>query len=424
MLVVSALVAGFVFIEVRKDLREAVEMGLEARAKTIRADADVIDERHGLIDADEAFAQVLGADGAVDSSTRRVAGAPLLSARQLASVDGPTFLDLRPPGLDSSRVLIVPAADGRYIVVGATLSNSQEALARLLELFAIALPVALVASSLIGWWLAGLALRPVTRMIDEADRISAAEPNRRLPVPETDPALERLAHALNATLDRLQQAYERERTFADNASHELRTPLTVLKAEVDTALAASRSREELEAALRSASTEIDHLCRIAEGLLVLARANGGTIPTVRAEAPIDGLVEECLRAPRRRAAERCVSVRSSAPAVTVRLDPTRFRQALDNVVGNAIRHVPDGGTVIVTAIVEAGTVRVTVDDSGPGFREQTLAHAFEPFNREPGDDDGTGLGMAIASAIAEAHGGCASAVNRPQGGARVTLTFA
>jgi signal transduction histidine kinase len=321
-------------------------------------------------------------------------------------------------------VLVVPAADGRYIVVGATLSNSQEALARLLELFAIALPVALIASSLIGWWLAGLALRPVTRMIDEADRISADEPGRRLPVPETDPALERLARALNATLDRLHHAYERERAFADNASHELRTPLAVLKAEVDSALAVPRTHRELEEALRSASTEVDHLCRIAEGLLVLARAHGGTIPTMRTDASIDQLVDDCLRGARRRAAARGVSIRSTAPAAAVHLDPTRFRQALENVVANAVGHVPDGGTVVVTATVAEGAVRITVDDSGPGFREQTLAHAFEPFNREPGDDDGTGLGMAIASAIAEAHGGGASAANRPQGGARVTLTFA
>jgi two-component system, OmpR family, sensor kinase len=384
MLVVSVGVASFVYIEVRKDLRESVEMGLEARAKTIRADADVIDERRGLIDADEAFAQVLTADGAIDSSTRSVAGAPLLSASRLQSVDRPTFLDLRPPGLDSSRVLVVPAGDGRFVVVGATLSNSQEALYRLFELFAIALPVALIASSLIGWWLAGLALR----------------------------------------LNRLQEAFEQERAFADNASHELRTPLTILKAEVDTALAAPRTADELRSALRSASAEIDHLVRIAEGLLVLARANGGTIPTLRSDARLDELLEECLRVPRRRGAERGVAISCSAPGATVRLDPTRFRQAIDNVVGNAVRHVPDGGSVSVTATAADGLVHVTVDDSGPGFGPRTLAHAFEPFNRDAGDEDGTGLGMAIASAIAEAHGGGATAGNRPQGGARVTLTFA
>ena len=210
-------------------------------------------------------------------------------------------------------MLVVPAGDGRFIVVGATLSNSQEALYRLLELFAVALPVALIASSLIGWWLAGLALRPVARMIDEAERISAVDPGRRLPVPDTDPALERLALALNATLDRLQEAYERERSFADNASHELRTPLTVLKAEVDSALAEPRSEADLREALASASAEVDHLVRIAEGLLVLARANGGTIPTLRTEARVDQLVEECLRPARRRAAERGVTLRSSAP---------------------------------------------------------------------------------------------------------------
>src|SRR5689334_7255233 len=156
MLLVSVCVAGFVYIEVRRDLRESVQMGLEARAKTIRADGGAIDERRGLIDSDEAFAQVLGPDGRIDASTRSVSRAPLLPAARLAAIRSAAFLDMRPPGLDSSRVLVVRTGDGRVIVVGATLSNSQEALFRLLELFAIALPVALVASSLIGWWLAGL----------------------------------------------------------------------------------------------------------------------------------------------------------------------------------------------------------------------------------------------------------------------------
>ena len=135
MVLVSVFVAGFVYIEVRKDLRESVQMGLEARAKTIRAkNADVIDERPGLIDADEAFAQVLTADGAVDSSTRpAVAQTPLLTPRRLcAGPPGRRSSTFHPPGLDSARVLVVPAGDGRFIVVGATLSNSQEALYRLL----------------------------------------------------------------------------------------------------------------------------------------------------------------------------------------------------------------------------------------------------------------------------------------------------
>ena len=267
-------------------------------------------------------------------------------------------------------MLVVPAGDGRFIVVGATLSNSQEALYRLLELFAVALPVALIASSLIGWWLAGLALRPVSRMIDEAERISAVDPGRRLPVPDTDPALERLALALNATLDRLQAAYERERSFADNASHELRTPLTVLKAEVDSALAGPRSEADLREALASASAEVDHLVRIAEGLLVLARANGGTIPTLRTEARVDQLVEECLRPARRRAAERGVTLRSSAPDASALVDGTRFRQALDNVVDNALRHVDPGGTVLVAATVDAARCvsRSTTPGRGSGRR--------------------------------------------------------
>ena len=157
---------------------------------------------------------------------------------------------------------------------------------------------------------------------------------------------------------------------------------------------------------------------------MLARANGGTIPTLRTEARVDQLVEECLRPARRRAAERGVTLRSSAPDASALVDGTRFRQALDNVVDNALRHVDPGGTVLVDGCGRRRHRARHGRRLRAGFGAQTLAHAFEPFNRAPGDDDGTGLGMAIAAAIAEAHGGRATAGNRPQGGARVTLTFA
>ena len=199
----------------------------------------------------------------------------------------------------------------------------------------------------------------------------------------------------------------------------------MLKAEVDSALAGPRSETDLREALASASAEVDHLVRIAEGLLVLARANGGTIPTLRTAARIDHLVEECLRPARRRAAERGVTLRLVCARGVGRWSTGRgFARRWTTSWTTRFGTLIPAATVLVTAAVDDGTVRVTVDDSGPGFGAQTLAHAFEPFNRVPGDDDGTGLGMAIAAAIAEAHGGRATAGNRPQGGARVTLTFA
>ena len=288
MMVVSVGVGAFIYTQVRRDLRDEVDLGLRGRAQALVASAAL---EHGLAstsghfaDNDESFAQLLSTDGRVLDSTRSVGGRALVGTSLLGH-GRPVFVDRTPPGLEPARLLVVPATvHGRraYLVVGATMSDTREALTRLLALFAIAFPAALVVSSLIGWLLAGAALRPVRRMSAEAAAVNATHPDRRLHVPRTDPGLALLAETLNSTFDRLQEAVRRERAFVQNASHELRTPLTILKAEVDTALSAPRSADELRAALDSAAGEVRHLIRIAEGLLVVARANDGCLPVERA----------------------------------------------------------------------------------------------------------------------------------------------
>ena len=429
MTLVSLAVASFVYVQVRSDLRSEVDMGLRARAQALIAGGNLVRDlpqtSGHLADNDESFAQVLSGDGRILAATRSVAREPLLGRTELRH-DRPWLTDRRPPGLETARLLEVPATvrGARvYLVVGATLSDTREALTRLLVLFAIALPVALLASSLIGWLLAGAALRPVRRMSAEAAAITDADPARRLAVPTGDRGLAVLATTVNATFDRLQTAIRRERTFAANASHELRTPLTILKAEVDTALSAPRSPHELREALESAAAEIRHLIAIAEGLLVIARTVEGRMPVVRVPTSLTGLVGERAEAFSGMARERDVELVVRAGDQIVELDPTRVRQAIDNLLDNAVRHCAPGGRVTIDATAAAGAVSITVQDGGSGFSDAALAAAFQPFNRTDNRSSGAGLGLALARAIAEAHGGRAEAWNVPAGGAAVTLTF-
>jgi two-component system OmpR family sensor kinase len=430
MAVVLTGVAVFVYVSLRTDLRASVDSGLQSRAQIIAANAahagPVLGGRRRLIDADEAFAQVLSPSGRIVETTPAVARAALVPAGELASLRRPTFVDDRPPGLDQSRLLIVPvgaAGHRAFVVVGATLSDSQEALDEALMWFAVAFPVALLLSSLIGWLLAGAALRPVERMRREAEAISASDPTRRLPVPETDDTLARLAVTLNLTFDRLQAALERERRFVDDASHELRTPLTILKAEVDSALTDGHSLADLHLALKGASGEVNHLVRIAEDLLVLARAERGRIPTHRTSVSLEALLDASRRAFAATAEAGGVTLAVEVSDATVEVDGTRIRQALDNLLDNALRHTLPGGEVRVTAAATADAVTIQVDDSGPGFDPDELALAFQPFKRGDDSRDGSGLGLAIVQAIAEAHGGTVTAENRTGGGARMTLVL-
>jgi signal transduction histidine kinase len=265
-------------------------------------------------------------------------------------------------------------------------------------------------------------------MRSEAAAISAADVARRLPVPETGDELARLGETLNEMLARLEEALERERRFVGDASHELRTPLANLKAEIELALRRSRTPEQLVEALRSAGQETERLVRLAEDLLVLARTDRGRLPVTLEPVDVADLVASEAESFSSRASERGIAIRTDvSDDLRARVDPRRVRQALGNLLDNAIRHSVSGGTVAVEARDNGGWLSFEVRDEGTGFPADFLARAFEPFARaDPSrsrTDGGTGLGLAIVQAVAEAHGGTAGARNLPQGGAAVTITI-
>jgi signal transduction histidine kinase len=426
MAVVLACLGAFLYVRLGTDLLASIDLGLRSRAQIVEAGVgggSFADQSTGLSDPDEAFAQVLGPSGAILESSPEVVDAPLVGPEDL-HVTGPTFVNRAVPGLeDPARLLVVPVDGGRFVVVGATLSDRREALDQLLALFAIGGPVALLLMSFAGWALAGAALRPVERMRQEAGAISASEPERRLPVAAADDELRRLAVTLNAMLDRLQRSLARERRFVDDASHELRTPLAILKGELDLALSRERSNAELQGALRRASAETDRLASLADALLVFARSDGGRLPVAREDVSLSDLVSASVAGRRNRTREAAVTVEVDATEELVHIDPVRVRQALENVLDNALRYSPADSTIRIAAVRDDGFVRITVEDAGPGFADGVMDRAFEPFARTQNGDGGAGLGLAIVGAVAASHGGTATAENLRGGGARVTINL-
>jgi signal transduction histidine kinase len=265
-------------------------------------------------------------------------------------------------------------------------------------------------------------------MRSEAAAISSADLRGRLSLPPADDEITRLGATMNDLLDRIQASVETERRFIDDASHELRTPLSILKAELDLALARERSPDEMRAALWSAAEETDHLVRLAEDLLVLARAHGGRLPVRGTPTDLRELFEDIAGRHRPRATEGGVAIDVDAPSGIVCVDQVRLRQAIDDLLDNALRYTPPGGAVSIEGSVDGGTIGVTVVDSGPGFSTDVLSRAFEPFVADPDAElagmDGSGLGLAIVRVIAVAHGGSVRAENPAGGGARVTMTIA
>ena len=348
-----------------------------------------------------------------------MSSAPTFSERDDVTIEGEVV---------PARMLAVPVADGGVLVVGASLDDQRTTLGRLATALAIGGPLALILAVGVTWLLVGWTLRPVESMRAEAAAISAGDPGRRLPVPGTGDELARLAETLNAMLDRLEEAIERERRFVDDASHELRTPLSNLKAELDLALRRSRTSDELERALRSASEEADRLARLADDLLVLARSDRGRLPIRREPVDVAEMVGGTVDSFAARASERGVGIDVHVPGeLRADVDELRMRQALGNLLDNGLRYVPAGGRVSVAAEREDGSLRLEVRDNGPGFPAEFLPVAFEAFARPDASrsrpEGGTGLGLAIVAAVAQAHGGTAEAANLPGGGAVVVLSI-
>jgi two-component system, OmpR family, sensor kinase len=311
------------------------------------------------------------------------------------------------------------------LVVGAPTEARADTLERLLVQLLIAAPIALLLASLLAYGLATAALRPVESMRRQAAAIRPSDRGRRLPVPDTDDEIARLGETLNDLLERLESARERERRFVADASHELRTPLALLRSELELAQRRPRSREELESALASAAEETERLSRLAEDLLALARADADGLALRRDEVHVRDLAERVGSRFERRATETGRIVDVEAPAeLELAADRARIEQALTNLVDNALRH--GGGHVRISARANNGSVELHVLDEGAGFDDHFVAHAFERFSRadEVRGDGGAGLGLAIADAIAQAHGGASFARNRDdRAGADVWLVL-
>jgi signal transduction histidine kinase len=441
LVLVVVAVGGVVFAQVLgTDLVHALDQELRLRA------ADVAAELHAgatpstvagtVAGPQDIYVQEVGADGRVLASSGVALASQLLSLPQLraAATSGvPVEHDVnqttagggRP---DRLRLVVVRAttATAGFVVVGATLDPVDDAVSNVTRELLISGAVATLLAAMGAWTLAGAALRPVERLRSEVARISDGDGTSRLQIPATGDELAALATTMNELLARLQAALARERQLVADTAHELRTPLAILRTELELAGRRERSREELAAAVTSAAQETDRLVRLSEDLLFLARTDEG-VPVLRLEPlQLREVLDEAVAAHAARAATAGVTIGTRAPDdLMVVLDEARIRQAVENMIDNAVRVAPAGTTVSIAAESEDSMVVISVSDSGPGFAPEFIAHAFERFRRADAararDGASAGLGLAIVHAIAQAHRGRAEARNRPEGGATVSL---
>jgi two-component system OmpR family sensor kinase len=438
MVLVLAAAGLFVYVRLKDDLDESVNAGLEARAAAVAGSGEAA--AGAGEEAEAGVAQVLGGRGEVFDSVGGARGPVLTGAeRARAAAGGTVLVERRVPGIEgTARVRAgpvtaeegaagdatggsggaAPATELAVYAVGQSLDDRNETLSGLVASFAVGGPVAVLLASLVGYLLAAAGLRPVEAMRRRAREVSLDQPGEQLPLPEARDEVRRLGETLNDMLDRLRRSFERERRFVADAGHELRTPVAVIKAELEAALRAGGHDEQVREALVAAIEECDHLAQLAEDLLVVARAAEGELAVRREPVDVRPLLDGVRARFEDRARERGREIRvDGGSGLRVDADELRLRQALGNLVDNALRHGA-GEIVMSSRRAEAnGGVEVDVSDSGPGFAPELAERAFERFAR--GDvartRGGTGLGLAIVRAIAEAHGGRAEIVDGAAG---------
>lgn len=320
-----------------------------------------------------------------------------------------------------------PAAGGATVLVGRDIADLRRAQWGLFLNVALAALATLAVAIFGGWFVAGRALAPIKRISQTARAMSEGDLNARIAVEHTESELGQVASTLNDAFDRLRLAVEQQRRFIADASHELRTPISVLRAETEWALDRERSVKQYKEALTVGRRAGLRMQDIVERLLALVRAD--VTPEVHESAPVAmrTLVDDVVTWLAPIAQTRGVRLNVAGESFTVNGDAEQLREALNNVVSNAILYNKPGGSVTISMREAAGAARIEVADTGIGIPADAVPRVFDRFfrvdkarSREMG---GSGLGLSIARTIFLAHGGDITCTSEPGVGSMFVISL-
>ncbi len=427
-----AVFSGAFYFGLRQLLYDSLDSSLRNHAALALNAVEVRSDGEPLLDTD---ATRLSEDYFIrlsDQSGRVVAAVgddvdelPANPAGWTAAQDGRSDLRWISSSDDPLRVLSQPVvADGA--VVGAieigVASDLDDTLGLALLLIAGSGPVVLLVAGLGGAWLARRSLKPVDRITNLAAEIGG-DLSRRIDLSLPDDELGRLARTFNLMLDRIEDAFLRQRRFVADAAHELRTPLALLQGQIELALARPRDPRDDQASLELLRDDLERLNRLANALLALAQRDAQGIPLALEPFDLPALLELVAEQYASAASEAGVSVRVDARPARVVADEDRLLQVIVNLVDNAVRHAPAGSEVVLGCRREGDVARFWVADGGEGIDPEHLPRVFDPFYRVGPDAGrgGIGLGLSIARAVVEAHDGTIQIASAPGAGTIVTV---
>jgi signal transduction histidine kinase len=364
-----------------------------------------------------------------DSGLKRLAEASVPDS--VAELKGPVTFEFTPPGSNSSYlaaaepVRLEPESDALgAIIVAKPRTELRDQWVPLVWRLAAAVLVGGVLAGLLSWWLSRKITGPVTALASAADEIAAGNYAVRVPAGHGGDEITHLSERFNEMAARLAATEERERQFLMSVSHELRTPLTAIKGHVDAIRDGLFDDPELErASLDVVAGETIRLERLVGDVLDLAKLNAHRFTVYPQEVDMGVLVERAHASFGEEARRREIDFRldEDPETPTIVTDGDRVLQVITNLLANAFRWTPDGGTVSIGSELVGTTVRISVADTGPGIRPEEQERIFVPFISR--DNHGTGLGLPIARELSHALGGRLELASTVGEGSRFTLVL-
>lgn len=411
-------------LELRRDLDERVSIvnrgGAEAFRQELARDRAAPDSLRVFLRlwSREGQPMVSAGFGAPDAATRRAVLEQLgRSERSIRTV--------HPGGLEHGvRVGYATAKPAFVVELGLSLEAVASNLAALRRGILIALPTLLLLGGPIGWFMARRALRGVEVVTRTAMAIADGAMDRRVPMGTSGDELDRLAHAFNRMLDRIEALIAGMREVTDALAHDLRTPLARIRASAERAAAPGATAEEGSAAAATTTEDCDRMLQILDSTLEIAEAEAGAVPLRLEAVDLANLVEEARDLFTALAEDGRIALELRAPKrCLVRVDRSRVQRIVANLLDNALKYTPSGGRVEMSLTEEGQWVRLDVSDSGVGVSAEDLPRIFERFYRCDGSrtGSGSGLGLSLARAFAHAHGGDLTAASTLGVGSVFTL---
>lgn len=323
---------------------------------------------------------------------------------------------------------VVRLGPGYLLQVGVLLRSVDRALRQFLDLLLWGIPIGLGTAALASRWMAGRSLAPMRDLADVARSIGVHALNRRMPVRGAGDEPDQVAMAFNETLERLEASVAEMRQFSAALAHELRAPLAALRGGIETTLLHPRTQDEYERGLVSQLEDIDKLSRMVSQLLTLARAESGEIKLARDPVDLSALSHSIVSQLETLAEAKNLSLVCDAPTpVIVTGDEGWIERLVLNLLDNAIKFTPAGGSVRLSVSAHDDVAELVMRDSGIGVDAADLPRIFERFYRADSarspQTEGTGLGLTLAKWIADRHGATISAASAPGEGATLTVVF-